>query len=390
VKLLIYTHFFAPSVGGVETVVFSLARGLAEWRESRDRTQFEITLVTETPAGDFRDSKLPFRVIRKPGFVQLQNLIRKSDVVHVAGPALLPLLLGCVLLKPLVIEHHGFQAICPNGGLLFEPLSAPCPGHFMLGRHAVCLRCNAKQGRLASVKLWLLTFLRRFLCKRVAANIAPTRWLGEQISLPRVTPIPHGVEATIQRSQAHHSPPRPTIAFIGRLVSSKGVRELFSAAKILKEQNRAFELLIIGDGPERSSLEEFARHAEISSMVRFVGHLEVMDLDNMLDSALAVVVPSLAGEVFGMVIAENMLRGKAIVASDLGAFTEVLDDTGLKFRTGDPIELATRISELIENPLLAHELGKRACQRAIQLCNYESMLRSHAEIYFDVFEKRGR
>src|SRR5262249_55416633 len=158
--------------------------GLAELRENRNQPQFEITLVTETPAGDFCDCDLPFRVIRSPGLIRLHRLIRKSDVVHLAGPALIPLILGYILRKPLVVEHHGFQTICPNGGLFFEPSSAPCPGHFMPARHALCLRCNAAQGWLPSGKLWLLTFLRRFLCKRVAANIAPTRWLGEQISLP--------------------------------------------------------------------------------------------------------------------------------------------------------------------------------------------------------------
>jgi len=240
------------------------------------------------------------------------------------------------------------------------------------------------------MKLWLLTFLRRFLCKRVAANITPTRWLGDQIDLPRVTPIPHGVETTMQKREVQPSSPRPIIAFIGRLVSTKGVRELFLAAKILKEKNRSFELLIIGQGPERSALEEFARQIQISSMVRFAGHLEVAELENILDRALALVVPSLGGEVFGMVIAENMLRGKAIVASDLGAFSEVLDGTGLTFRTGDACDLSTRISELIDAPLLAHELGKRARQRALQFCNYQLMLRSHAETYVQIAETRRR
>jgi glycosyltransferase involved in cell wall biosynthesis len=233
------------------------------------------------------------------------------------------------------------------------------------------------------MKLWALTFLRRFLCKRVA-NIAPTRWLGEQISLPRVTAIHHGIEAKIQRRKLNCSPHRPVIAFVGRLVSTKGVRELLLATKILKDQNRIFEVLIIGEGPERASLEEFARQTQISSMVRFAGHLEEAELENVLSRALALVVPSLAGEVFGMVIVENMLRGKAIVASDLGAFSEVLDDTGLTFRTGDAFDLSRRISELIETPRLAGELGRHACLRAMQLYNYESMLRAHAETYVEV------
>jgi hypothetical protein len=42
-KLLLYSHFFAPSIGGVETIVLSLARGLAELRDSNGAPEFEIT-----------------------------------------------------------------------------------------------------------------------------------------------------------------------------------------------------------------------------------------------------------------------------------------------------------------------------------------------------------
>src|SRR6266849_5402914 len=177
-KLLIYSHYFAPSVGGVESIVLSLANGLTGLRGSNGTSQFELTLVTETPAGDFDDTALPFRVIRRPGLIPLWRLVRRNDVVHVAGPALAPLFLGLLERKPVVVEHHGFQTICPNGQLLIEPAGAPCPGHFMAGRHVKCLRCNSEQGWLASGKLWLLTFVRRFLCAHVAANITPTEWLG--------------------------------------------------------------------------------------------------------------------------------------------------------------------------------------------------------------------
>jgi len=64
VKLLFYSHFFAPSIGGVETIVLSISRGLAELRASQGLSEFELTLVTETPAEDFDDLLLPFRVLR--------------------------------------------------------------------------------------------------------------------------------------------------------------------------------------------------------------------------------------------------------------------------------------------------------------------------------------
>ena len=148
-NLLFYSHYFAPSIGGVETIVLSLARGLAEVRTPCGLTEFDLTLVTETPAEDFDDRILPFRVLRQPSFAHLLQMIRSSDIIHVAGPALSPLLLGLLTRKPVVIEHHGFQTICPTGQLLIEPSSTPCPGHFMAGRHRECLRCRSNNNWLA-------------------------------------------------------------------------------------------------------------------------------------------------------------------------------------------------------------------------------------------------
>jgi glycosyltransferase involved in cell wall biosynthesis len=383
-KLLIYSHFFAPSVGGVETIVLSLARGLAEIRDSSGGPQFEITLVTQTSAGNYDDRGLPFRTIRQPDFIQLCRLIRKSDIVHVAGPALAPLVIGLLTGRPVVIEHHGFQTICPNGQLLIGPVGEPCPGHFMAGRHRECLRCNSGQGRLASHKLWVLTYVRRFLSKRAAANITPTQWLGGLLRLPTTISIPHGLEVIEASSRLEPLGGKPVFAFQGRLVTTKGLRLLFAAARILWEQNRSFELLIIGDGPERAALEQFARESQLDARVTFTGHLNGTQLEAALKRASAVVVPSLGGEVFGLVVAENMLRAMPVVASDLGAFAEVLGDSGLTFRTGDAVALAASLARLLDDPALATSLAQRARERALHLYGRERMLESHANVYLRI------
>ncbi|HEV2382719.1 MAG TPA: glycosyltransferase [Terriglobia bacterium] len=123
-KLLIYTHAFAPKIGGVETVVMTLATGLAK-QDHAGRVQ--VTLATATPRSDFDDNALPFRVVRQPSLPQLFRLIRAADVVHLAGPCFVPMLAGLLFRKPVVVEHHGFQTICPNGQLLHEPLKHPAP-----------------------------------------------------------------------------------------------------------------------------------------------------------------------------------------------------------------------------------------------------------------------
>jgi glycosyltransferase involved in cell wall biosynthesis len=381
VALLLYSHFFAPSIGGVETIVLSLARGLAERRDSNGAAQFKITLVTQTPAGNWNDRELPFRVIRKPDLFQLWRLIRSCDLVHVAGPALAPLFLTLVAGKPVIVEHHGFQTICPNGQLLIEPAGTPCPGHFMASRHAKCLRCNSSPGWLVSYKLWLLTFVRRFLCARAAVNITPTQWLGGLLHLPRAVPIPHGVEFAEAPAGSALLNGMPVIVFMGRLVTTKGVRILMQAARILREQKRSFELLVIGEGPERTALEQFARDSELGAHVRFAGRLSGENLEAALAQAFAVVVPSLAGEVFGLVVAENMARALPVVTSDLGAFTEVLGEAGLVFRTGDPADLAAKLAQLLDDPKLAARLGLAARHRAIDFCSKRRMIDEHIRVY---------
>ena len=384
-KLLIYSHFFAPSVGGVETLVLSLARGLAGLRTSSGDPEFEITLVTQTPADKSDDESLPFRIVRQPNLIQLWDLIRAPDVVHVAGPALAPVILGLLARKPVVIEHHGFQTICPNGQLFIEPAGTPCPGHFMAGRHGECLRCNSGQGWLASRKLWLLTFVRRFLCRRVSSNITPTAWLGGLVRLPRIIAIPHGLEfiaAPVAHPTSFSGP--PVIAFQGRLVTTKGVGILLEAARLLVEQNREFKLLIIGDGPERASLERLSQEPPLAGRVRFAGRLLGEQLDSELARASAVVVPSLGGEVFGLVVAENMLRGLPVVTSDLGAFAEVIGQTGFTFRAGDAVALVAELVRILDDPSLAIRMGRSARQRAIEFCDFRRMLEAHARVYEDL------
>jgi len=382
--LLIYSHYFAPSIGGVETIVESLARGLSVLRSSAGELDFDVTLVTQTPAGNFRDEDLPFCVIRRPSTLGLLGLIRTADVVHVAGPALGPLVLAWLARKPFIIEHHGFQTVCPNGQLFYEPSQSPCPGHFMAGRHLECLRCNASQGALHSFKLWLLTFARRFLARRVVVNITPTKWLGELVKLPRSEAIPHGLDATRDALWPTSKGSIPVVVFQGRLVTTKGVRLLLEATHRLVAEAPEFELHIIGDGPERKSLERLADEWKLTPRVRFFASLPPSELDVTLARATVVVVPSLGGEVFGLVVAENMLRGLPVLASDLGAFAEVIGDAGLLFRTGDAEDLARRLATLLRDPALAAELGVRARQRVLDFFGRGRMIEAHACVYRNI------
>jgi len=264
-----------------------------------------------------------------------------------------------------------------------ESAEEPCPGHFMANHHAVCLRCNSRWGWLASAQQWLLTFVRRFLCSRASSNIVPTRWLGNQLRLPGTVCLAHGLETISPVPLPAHTEP-PLLVFQGRLVSTKGVAVLLEAMRILKERNRTLELLVIGDGPERVKLEQLARQKGISAEVRFAGNVPTTQVEEMLNHVRAVVIPSIAGEVFGLVLAENMLRAIPVIAADLGPFVEILGNTGLLFRNLDPADLAAKITKVLDDPVPSCELARIARQRALDSYDKSRMIDAHARLYESV------
>ena len=380
-KLLIYSADFWPAVGGVQSVVMTQAQGFASREHARD---FECTVVTETPAETPSDSGLPFRVVRKPNLMQLAYLLWRSDLVHLAGPALRPLILSCLFRKKIVVEHHGFHAVCPNGLLFHEPTRTACPGHFVAGVHDECWKCNAGSGRWRSLVLWALTFFRRGFCRLVSANIVPTRWLNELLHLPRTFVVAHGVAERPVVPFAHLNGSK--FVFIGRLVSTKGVDLLFRASAELLRKGVQCRLVIIGDGPERKNLELLCSELGLAQKVDFAGHVAEKEVEALLSDAVALVVPSRAGEVFGLVAAETMMRGRSVIAPEAGSLAEVVGETGREFAPGDAMSLADCMERFLRSPEVAIELGARARQRSFELFRADQMVDSHLVLYQGVLK----
>jgi glycosyltransferase involved in cell wall biosynthesis len=387
-KLLIYSHFFAPSIGGVETIVLSLARGLAELRDLSGKAQFELTLVTQTPASNYDDAALPFRVIRQPGLIPLWRLIRGSDLVHVAGPALAPLFLTRLARKTLVIEHHGYQATCPNGLLFHHPSQSVCRGHFEAGNYLECLRCNRTvEGSAGALRLLASAFLRRAGSRGAATNIAPSDHVATRQDLPRTKVILHGVEESPRWGVI---PPGSaafgarSFAYLGRLVIEKGVSVLLEASRLLRAEGCEVEVVLIGDGPDRVRLERQIASSRPKNFVRITGFLSGAALDLELAGVSALVIPTIMEETAGLAAIEQMMRGRLVIASKTGGLAEVVGDAGLTFPPGDAAALAGRMREVLQDPSIVDSIGRKARGRACQMFLRARMVEEHARVYRSV------
>src|SRR5712692_1220986 len=238
-KIVLYSHDWAPTIGGVQAITMSLARGMAE-------AGCKVAVVTNTASDGMDDSALPFRVVRRPNRFSLLRLLRGADVIHLAGPAFFPLLAGWLLGKPTIVEHHGYYAACPNGLLFHHPSERVCPGHFLARRYGKCVQCNAVNvGSWKSLRLLLGTFPRRWLLSRATRNVGPSDHVVTRVALPRIETIYHGIVIEPMPARASEIPRPIQFAFVGRFVREKGVSILLHAARLLADQGCLFGLKII-------------------------------------------------------------------------------------------------------------------------------------------------
>jgi glycogen synthase len=385
-KLLLYAHDWAPSVGGVQTVTMSLARGFAAWEKSHPGEAIDVTVVTQSPAGAMDDAALPFRVIRQPRTRELLRLARAADVIHLAGPSLVPMAIARLVGKPVFVEHHGYQAICPNGLLFREPSRTACPGYFAQKKYAKCLRCTSHtMGSFGGVRWTLLTFVRRWLCTAMTANIMITNHVSARLDLPRSRLVYHGVEepAITATNPASPREARLRLAAVGRLVAEKGLPLLLQAAQKLKDEGAALHISFIGDGAERQQLEELTDTLGLRDFVQFTGDLRGLDLERAVAGIDVVVMPSIWEETAGLAAIEQMMRGRVVIAADIGGLGEIVGLAGLKFVPGDAEALASCVRKLIADPSLIQSLGSAARARALEFFTQDRMIHNHLSLYHD-------
>ena len=388
IAVLLYSTDFLPGVGGAQQAVAQLARGLVA-------TGNQPTIVTKTPAGTFNDRDLTYRVVRNPGFIDLWRLMGEADIVHLAGPAFIALMIGVLRRKKLVIEHHGYQSICPNGLLLYAPRQAACPGHFLAGQYAECVRCVATANGAANgttnswtSAIWqlLLMFPRNWMCRRVSANAAISWHVERRLKLPRSRTVYYGVP-DLQGEAISPLPTSPApvcFGFVGRLVEEKGLIVLLEAASRIRKRGFDFRLKFIGDGPQRARLEEFVLQNGLRSQVIFTGSLNGEAFHRATADVAAVIVPSIMEETAGLAAIEQMMRGRLVIASDIGGLGEVVGETGLKFSAGDAEQLACCMQRVLDEPGIVNEIGAKARQRALKLFSEPRMVEEHLDLYREV------
>lgn len=282
-----------------------------------------------------------------------------------------------------VITLHNYRLACPAGqflsrGRVCERCLTRPPWFCLLRRCAntfatTCIQWHLYQGTRRSLRQGPLAdafvALSNFACEKfIQAGLPSTRLHVK----PNTMPDPLAGAAATQ--------PGAGVLFVGRLSHEKGLLTLLEAWKGLKD----WPLTLVGDGPLRSRLE-----AMTGQGVTMLGHRDHKEVINLLQACRLVVFPSECYEGFPGVILEAMAMGRAVVASDLGARSEMIENgrSGLLFRAGDAADLQRAVRQALQNPDYIATMSSQARELFLKRYHPDDNMRQLEAIYSAVARK---
>lgn len=167
---------------------------------------------------------------------------------------------------------------------------------------------------------------------------------------------------------------------VGSLNVYKGHADLLRALPAVLRVRPDARLVIVGDGPERSSLESLAAGLGIADRVSFVGFQR--NVAGWMRSFDLYVHPS-HDESFGISILEAMAARRAVVATSVGGIPEVVVDgeTGLLVPPTDPERLACAILTLMRDRAIARDMGDRGRRRVEEQFSIPYVIERYQELY---------
>ena len=382
--LHVTTYVHPDRFGGAERVVHELARAQAQ-------AGHEVVIVTgnhdQRKSDELREGVRYLRFPMPPGVqgfgfyraarggcrAMLRELAgREFHLVHTHQPATAESALG---LRHLALARiHSFYAPynaewAVEQGLL-DPGARPNLG-LRLRRRALALldrRCLMRADRVV-----VLSETSRRQAELICPGIAS-----------RIECVPPGVD----RKRFHPGParmnnPRPLVVSVRRLVHRMGLDLALEAAARLRDQDRAFDLLIVGAGPQFSSLSAKIRELRLSDRVRLCGPVPEHELPALYRQADLFLLPTRSLEGFGMVTLEALASGTPVVGTAVGATGELLRHLILELA---PVfccsgRIAAALGAALDRLEPLREAAQRASEQIADQYNWASAAERLEQVY---------
>lgn len=380
-KLSILIPSFLPVMGGAEIGAFELARRLT----GRGHTVSVITprldrgwILRETIDGvDVHRYDVP-AVWRRDRTLNLlaASYWRLGRLLRLIRPDVLNMhyLLPTGLAGQWWASRLGIPTVVTLIGMdVYDPLYRP----------AGVLRILMRRGiRRANAVTCISTFVRDVVAREYPpASDGLFMVIPYGVDIKRFHPYVSGYEV---RERYGVKPDEKLVLTVQRLYARKGVQHFIRAAEAVRRRCPYTKFLIVGDGPERASLETLARDLGLVDRVIFTGEINNTTLP-LVYAASDLFAFHTFHEGLGVVLLEAIASGCPVVTTEAGGTVDIIrhGENGLLVPPGDHERLAEAIVRVLLDEALRRSLGSRGRARAEAEFDWDHV----AERYRDVFSR---
>ncbi|HLJ12120.1 MAG TPA: glycosyltransferase [Planctomycetaceae bacterium] len=214
------------------------------------------------------------------------------------------------------------------------------------------------------------------------------------LPLETIQIIPNGLDApaavsasAVRETRSRWGLPQEArvVGSIGRLAEVKNFASAITAISQLSEADSNVHLLLVGDGPERTRLEDLARTLGIAHRIHFAGFHD--DVNSFL-AAMDVYINCSHSEGMSQSLVEAMAAGLPIIATEVGDNALLVGgerSCGVVVRPGDPEAIAAAIKMLTNDAELRGDFGRRARARFAERYSMSRMVESYEKLYSSMY-----
>jgi glycosyltransferase involved in cell wall biosynthesis len=287
-----------------------------------------------------------------------------------------------------VMTLHNYRLLCPSANLYrAEAICEDCLGRSIKWpavSHACYRESRLQSGALATMlavhgaNATFQSSVDKFIAlgEHSRSLFVKAGFGADKIAVkPNFIPLPSHPSQQLRR--------RPFALFVGRLVPEKGVATLLKAWS--GPEAPAVDLMVVGGGPLERQV------AEAGGRVKFLGKKSRSEVDELMRSASLLLFPSEWYEPFGLVVIEAFANGLPVLAADVGAAKELIDQgcTGFLFPPGDSQSLARAVRYAFESLPALESMGRAAEQAYLLRYTPARNLKLLEGIYQDAIRRAG-
>lgn len=323
--------------------------------ESRGVDVLRFTMHNDAVGGMGRLSVAGRTIWNGDVFRQLRDLIRRErpDVIHCTNsfPLISPSVCyaGRAAGVPVVQSLRNFRLLCANGFFFRNGQVCEDCLHTSVPWPAVAHGCyrDSRCGSSVVATMQLVHRVAGTWRRAVDIFVTPSEFARQKF-------IESGFSAdrVITKPNFLATDPGPGsgrggyAVFVGRLSREKGLGTLVEAWAKVRSNLR---LKIVGDGPDRQLVSAVAAR---DARIDIVGRRTRAETQAVIANAACLIMPSVWYETFGRSLMEAFAVGTPVIASRLGAMSEIVDDgrTGVLFEAGNAVALATAVDGMVALP----------------------------------------